>query len=67
VVLCLSRIKHCYVTGGSAGLGLSLAKLLARKGANVSIVARDKAKLDKALQELEVRGLPSFGGGLCAD
>ncbi|KAF5353527.1 hypothetical protein D9756_007833 [Leucocoprinus leucothites] len=45
--------KHCYVTGGSQGLGLSVAKFLARQGANVSIVARDQTKLDKALKELE--------------
>ncbi|KXN85931.1 3-ketodihydrosphingosine reductase TSC10 [Leucoagaricus sp. SymC.cos] len=44
---------HCYVTGGSSGLGLSLAKILARSGANVSIVARDQTKLDEALKELE--------------
>jgi 3-dehydrosphinganine reductase len=36
---------------------LSLAKLLVRKGANVSIVARDQTKLDKALKELEVRSI----------
>lgn len=46
--------QHCYVTGGSQGLGLSVAKLLARQGANVSIVARDQTKLDKALEEIEV-------------
>lgn len=45
--------KHVYVTGGSQGLGLALAKDLARKGANVSIVARTQRKLDAALKELE--------------
>ncbi|TFK50101.1 oxidoreductase [Heliocybe sulcata] len=45
--------KHCYVTGGSAGLGLSLAVLLASHGAHVSIVARDTSKLDDALNKLE--------------
>ncbi|KAL9710773.1 3-dehydrosphinganine reductase [Leucoagaricus gongylophorus] len=48
-----SQTIHCYVTGGSQGLGLSVAKLLARQGANVSIVARDQTKLDKALEEIE--------------
>ncbi|KAK7040884.1 3-dehydrosphinganine reductase [Paramarasmius palmivorus] len=47
------RGKHCYITGGSAGLGLSLAVLLTKKGAHVSIVARDKEKLRLALDELE--------------
>ncbi|KAI0706782.1 oxidoreductase [Cerioporus squamosus] len=47
------RLKHCFVTGGSSGAGLALAKLLAQNGAHVSIVARDQAKLQKALEELE--------------
>ncbi|PFH52781.1 hypothetical protein AMATHDRAFT_188909 [Amanita thiersii Skay4041] len=45
--------KHCYVTGGSAGLGLSLAIALTKKGAHISIVARNKERLQNALQELE--------------
>ncbi|KIJ64202.1 hypothetical protein HYDPIDRAFT_112154 [Hydnomerulius pinastri MD-312] len=45
--------KHVYITGGSQGLGLALAKLLAKKGANISIVARTQSKLDEALKELE--------------
>ncbi|KAJ3538499.1 hypothetical protein NMY22_g5142 [Coprinellus aureogranulatus] len=45
--------KHCYVTGGSAGLGLALAKLLVTKGAHVSIVARHQGRLDSALKEME--------------
>ncbi|KAG2131328.1 hypothetical protein DEU56DRAFT_814007 [Suillus clintonianus] len=44
---------HVYITGGSQGLGLALAKLVARKGAHVSIVARTQSKLDEALKELE--------------
>jgi len=45
--------KHCYVTGGSAGLGLEVAKVLASKGANISIVARSKETLQDAVKELE--------------
>ncbi|KAG9088786.1 3-dehydrosphinganine reductase [Ceratobasidium sp. UAMH 11750] len=45
--------KHCYVTGGSMGLGLSLALILVKNGAHVSIVARNKEKLDKAIAQLE--------------
>ncbi|KAG5637155.1 hypothetical protein H0H81_005599 [Sphagnurus paluster] len=44
---------HVYVTGGSTGLGLSLAILLARKGAHISIVARNQEKLDNAIAQLE--------------
>jgi len=43
-----------YITGGSSGLGLSLAQILATKGANISIVARNQKKLDSALSSLEV-------------
>ncbi|KAI0785562.1 oxidoreductase [Abortiporus biennis] len=45
--------KHCFVTGGSSGLGLSLAILLTQLGAHVSIVARDQKKLESALEQLE--------------
>ncbi|KAF8153817.1 oxidoreductase [Crassisporium funariophilum] len=45
--------KHAYITGGSTGLGLSLAKILTQKGAHVSIVARNQSNLDKAIVELE--------------
>ncbi|KAJ7129600.1 oxidoreductase [Mycena epipterygia] len=45
--------RHCYITGGSSGLGLSLAILLTGKGADVSIVARDTKKLRDALAEME--------------
>ncbi|KAG5340253.1 hypothetical protein C0989_002355 [Termitomyces sp. Mn162] len=44
---------HVYVTGGSTGLGFSLAVILAKRGANVSIVARNQKRLDDALAELE--------------
>nr|GAT59480.1 oxidoreductase [Mycena chlorophos] len=44
---------HCCVTGGSSGMGLALAELLTRRGAHVSIVARDEAKLRVALEQLE--------------
>ncbi|KDQ12773.1 hypothetical protein BOTBODRAFT_56572 [Botryobasidium botryosum FD-172 SS1] len=44
---------HCYITGGSSGLGLSLATRLTEQGAHVSIVARDEAKLKEALEILE--------------
>ncbi|KAF7799968.1 hypothetical protein EIP86_011211 [Pleurotus ostreatoroseus] len=47
------RGKHCFVTGGSAGLGLGVALSLVKRGAHVSIIARDQGRLDKALSELE--------------
>jgi 3-dehydrosphinganine reductase len=47
------RGKHCYIPGGSAGLGLALAIELTKRGAHVSIVARNKEKLQKALEDIE--------------
>ncbi|KAI0636131.1 oxidoreductase [Trametes polyzona] len=47
------REKHCFVTGGSSGTGLALAVILAKRGADVSIVARNKHRLEKALEVLE--------------
>ncbi|KAF2094898.1 NAD(P)-binding protein [Rhizodiscina lignyota] len=38
------------LTGASQGMGRGVAKLLAQKGANVAIVARDLKKLDAALE-----------------
>lgn len=46
--------KHCFITGGSTGLGKALAIELIKKGANVTIVARRQSELDKAAKELEV-------------
>ncbi|KAJ7733413.1 oxidoreductase [Mycena maculata] len=44
---------HIYITGGSTGLGLSLALILVEQGAHVSIVARNQERLDQALQNME--------------
>ncbi|KAI9727500.1 MAG: 3-dehydrosphinganine reductase [Chrysothrix sp. TS-e1954] len=38
------------ITGGSQGLGRSLGRILAEKGANVVIVARNAQKLEEAIQ-----------------
>lgn len=42
------------LTGGSSGLGMSLAELLASKGAHVTIVARNQERLDTALALVKV-------------
>ncbi|CAB4445907.1 unnamed protein product [Rhizophagus irregularis] len=49
----LPQGKHAYVTGGSKGLGKAIAKLLASKGAHVTIIARDKDHLQIALEEIK--------------
>jgi 3-oxoacyl-[acyl-carrier protein] reductase len=42
------------VTGGSAGIGFSIAKTLAESGARVAITGRDKGRLDEAAKALGV-------------
>jgi gluconate 5-dehydrogenase len=45
--------KTALVTGGNTGIGLGIAKGLARAGAAVAIAGRDAAKSRRALRELE--------------
>ena len=40
---------HALVTGGSSGIGLATARLLVERGARVSLVARDEARLGAAV------------------
>jgi 3-dehydrosphinganine reductase len=44
--------KTALITGGSSGIGLAIAKQVAAMGANVMIMARDHAKLEKACTEI---------------
>lgn len=46
--------RTAIVTGGSQGLGLAIAKLLASRGANVVIVAQDVGKLESAIAEIKL-------------
>ena len=46
--------QHAIVTGGSSGIGRATARLLAQRGAHVSILARRQELLDETLEELEV-------------
>jgi 3-dehydrosphinganine reductase len=48
--------KVVYITGGSSGIGLAFAKLMAEKGANVIIFARRQQVLDAALKEINASG-----------
>src|SRR4051812_14999175 len=50
------RGKVVLVTGASRGLGLVLARELARKGARLAICARDPAELERARAELAGTG-----------
>jgi 3-oxoacyl-[acyl-carrier protein] reductase len=44
--------RRVVITGGSSGLGLSLASALASQGDSVALVARDAAKLENAAAEI---------------
>lgn len=44
-----ARRGHAVVTGGSSGIGLAIARALAGDGALVTIMGRDRARLDAAV------------------
>ena len=44
--------KVVLITGGSSGIGLAIAKLLATKGASIVIAARSLSKLERAKAEI---------------
>ncbi|XP_011882944.1 PREDICTED: 3-ketodihydrosphingosine reductase [Vollenhovia emeryi] len=46
------RNKHVVVTGGSSGIGKCMAILAAKKGAHVTIIARNLENLEKAKREI---------------
>jgi 3-dehydrosphinganine reductase len=43
---------HAIITGGSSGIGLATAKLLASRGVSVSIIARNLERLEAAEQQI---------------
>jgi NAD(P)-dependent dehydrogenase (short-subunit alcohol dehydrogenase family) len=45
--------KIVFITGGSSGIGLACAELLAAKGADVAVFARGREQLDKALVQIQ--------------
>ena len=45
--------KTALVTGGSKGIGLSIAKGLARYGANIAIISRNKKHLEAAKKQIQ--------------
>ena len=49
------------VTGGTRGIGLASARLLAEDGASVVVSGRDRGRLDAAVKELEALGVAALG------
>jgi NAD(P)-dependent dehydrogenase (short-subunit alcohol dehydrogenase family) len=50
------RHRSVVITGGSRGLGLEMARLLAREGASLTLLARDEQELARAREALETLG-----------
>ena len=48
--------RHVLITGGSSGIGLATARLLARRGARVFLIARSAAKLAAAADAIAQEG-----------
>ncbi len=53
--------KTALVTGASRGIGLAIARLLGKMGANVSICARDTQRLEEAANILKKDGISALG------
>ncbi len=51
---------HAIITGGSSGIGLALGKLLAKQGYALTLLARDKERLESAADLLQSMGAPVF-------
>jgi 3-dehydrosphinganine reductase len=45
--------KSVFISGGSRGIGLAVAELLASKGANIVIAARDEARIGQAVTQIK--------------
>jgi NAD(P)-dependent dehydrogenase (short-subunit alcohol dehydrogenase family) len=56
--------KSAIVTGGTAGIGLEIARSLAGEGAAVIITGRSRAKLDQAIADIRVSTGASVTGVL---
>ena len=54
--------SHAVVTGGSKGMGRSIALAFAEDGANVAVLARGQGALDETVEELRDHGSPDALG-----
>ena len=52
--------KNALVCGSTAGIGKATAILLAKEGANVTLIARNEEKLKSVLQELSKSNEQNF-------
>jgi NADP-dependent 3-hydroxy acid dehydrogenase YdfG len=49
--------KTVFLTGGTRGLGIIMARRLAREGANLAVCARDPEEVWRAREELSQHGV----------
>ena len=50
----LYKNKTAFITGGSTGIGLAIAKALAKEGSHIVLFARTVSKLETALNDLKL-------------
>lgn len=53
--------RSAIITGGTRGIGLAIARLLAEDGASVVVSGRDAARVDAAAKEIETLGGAALG------
>ena len=53
--------KNAAITGSSQGIGNAIANSLADEGCNVALSARNEARLNQAVSELETKGVKAIG------
>ena len=51
----LLKNKHAVICGSTDGIGKASALLMAKRGASVSLVARNKKKLNETIAELSTK------------
>ncbi len=54
------RNRTVFISGGSRGLGLELARVFGQRGARIAISARDPAELERARANLAAAGVTAF-------
>ncbi|MGO9102989.1 MAG: SDR family NAD(P)-dependent oxidoreductase [Mycobacterium sp.] len=57
--------KSALIVGGSTGIGLEVAKILAAEGCRVAVLARTQADVDAAVDTIRAAGGTAIG--VCAD
>lgn len=58
------RGKNAIITGGSQGIGLGIAQILADEGANVAICARTAGRVAEAVNALAAKGVRATGAAV---